>query len=202
MTVMAGELVASRPFENVKDDLDPGIFTENTGQVKLMARGSKSEQPRRRRSRRQSHGSAWHWKQADSWYYILPGTKRRAALFDEDGSRIRGIENRKAAQLALAWVKLGQGWEPQAPPTSPDEWIVAKVCSEYLQYCERGVANGILVVRQHRRLLSKADRDAERTLPRIRGRPSCPITDQLGLINVRLVDAALGHIGPGCLFSL
>jgi integrase len=143
MTVMAGNFVASRPFESVKDDLDPGIFTEKAGQVKLRHPGkAKSANPRRRKSRRQSHGSAWHWKQTDSWYYTLPGTKRRVALFDEDGSRIRGIDNKKAAQLALARVKLGQGWEPQAPPTSPDEWIVAKVCSEYLQYCERGVANG------------------------------------------------------------
>jgi hypothetical protein len=39
MTVMAENRVASRPFENVKDDFDPGIFTENAGQVKLMARG-------------------------------------------------------------------------------------------------------------------------------------------------------------------
>jgi len=142
MTVMAGDLVASRPIKSVKDDdFDPGIFTENAGQVKLMAEGvAKSEKPRRRRSRRQSHGSAWHWKQTDSWYYTLPGTKRRVALFDEDGIRIRGIDNKKAAQLALARVKLGQGWEPQAPPTSPEEWIVAKVCSEYLQYCERGVS--------------------------------------------------------------
>ena len=97
---------------------------------------------RRGKTRRQSHGSAWHWKQTDSWYYTLPGCKKRVPLFDEDGNRIRGVDNKKAAQLALARVKLGQGWRPEAPPASPDEWIVAKVCSEYLQYCERGVANG------------------------------------------------------------
>jgi hypothetical protein len=96
----------------------------------------------RRKTRRQSHGSAWHWKQTDSWYYTLPGCKKRVPLFDEDGNRIRGLDNKKAAQLALARVKLGRGWSPEAPPASPDEWIVAKVCSEYLQYCERGVANG------------------------------------------------------------
>lgn len=98
----------------------------------------------RKQKRRQSHGSAWHWEQTDSWYYTLPGTKKRVPLFDEDGNRIRGADNKKAAQLALARVKLGQGWLPEAPPASPDEWIVAKVCSEYLQYCERGVANGTL----------------------------------------------------------
>jgi len=98
----------------------------------------------RRKSRRQSHGSAWHWKQTDSWYYTLPGSKKRVPLFDEDGNRIRGSENKKTAQLAMARVKLGHGWRPEAPPASPDEWIVAKVCSEYLQYCERGFANGTL----------------------------------------------------------
>jgi len=99
---------------------------------------------RRRRFRRQSHGSAWHWRQTDGWYYTLPGTKKRVPLFDEDGNRIRGVENKQAAQLAMARVKLGQGWTPEAPPASPAEWIVAKVCSEYLQYCERGFAKKTL----------------------------------------------------------
>lgn len=98
----------------------------------------------RKKIRRQSHGSAWHWRQTDTWYYTLPGTRKRVPLFDEDGNRIRGLENKQAARLALARVKLGQGWRPEAPPTSPEEWIVARVCSEYLQYCERGVANGSL----------------------------------------------------------
>jgi integrase len=120
--------------------------------VKRPARLASSESskldrsPRRRRSRRktrrQSHGSAWHWQQTDSWYYTLPGSKKRVPLFDEDGNRIRGVDNKKAASLALARVKLGQGWRPEAPPASPDDWLVAKTCSEYLQYCERGVANG------------------------------------------------------------
>jgi hypothetical protein len=30
---------------------------------------------RRRKQRRQQHGSAWHWKQTDCWYYTLSGTK-------------------------------------------------------------------------------------------------------------------------------
>src|SRR5579863_10081220 len=50
--------------------------------------------PSRRQTRRQSHGSAWHWKQTDSWYYTLSGTKKRIPLFDEDGVRIRGRENK------------------------------------------------------------------------------------------------------------
>ncbi len=48
----------------------------------------------RKRTRRQGHGLAWHWKQTDCWYYTLPGTKKRLPLFDEDGQRIRGKENK------------------------------------------------------------------------------------------------------------
>jgi integrase len=127
------------------------IVAQNASRVKhrdsangTTAEGGRKPQRRRKKARRQSHGSAWHWTQTDSWYYTLPGTKKRIPLFDEDGNRIRGAENKKAAQLALARVKLGRGWLPEAPPASPDDWIVAKVCSEYLQYCERGLANGTL----------------------------------------------------------
>ena len=68
----------------------------------------------RKKTRRQSHGTAWHWRQTDCWYYTLPGTERRMPLFDEDGGRIRGTQNRKAAQLALARLTLaGDG------PTGP-----------------------------------------------------------------------------------
>lgn len=48
---------------------------------------------RNRKQRRQQHGSAWHWKQTDCWYYTEPGTKKRVPLFDEHGERIRGKEN-------------------------------------------------------------------------------------------------------------
>lgn len=64
------------------------------------------------------------------------------ALFNEEGIQIRGIENKQAAQLALARVKLGRGRTREA--LSPEIWIVAKVCSEYIQYCERTLArNGM-----------------------------------------------------------
>ena len=43
---------------------------------------------RRRKQRRQQHGSAWHWKQTDCWYYTEPGTRKRVALFDEDGEML------------------------------------------------------------------------------------------------------------------
>ena len=55
---------------------------------------------RSRKQRRQQHGSAWHWKQTDCWYYTAPGTKERMPLFDESGQRIRGKENQEAAVTA------------------------------------------------------------------------------------------------------
>lgn len=61
---------------------------------------------RNRKQRRQQHGSAWHWKQTDAWYYTEPGTKKRVPLFDEKGERIRGKENKEAACTALARIKV------------------------------------------------------------------------------------------------
>jgi len=105
---------------------------------------------RRKKSRRQSHGSAWHWNQTDAWYYTLPGTKKRLPLFDEDGKRIRGLENKKAAQLAMARIKLAGDWQPTSEaPLSAEAWLVAKTCSEYLQYCGRGLANGTISKGHH-----------------------------------------------------
>ena len=104
----------------------------------------------RKRKRRQSHGSAWHWKQTDSWYYTLPGTKKRIPLFDEDDHRIRGADNKKTAQLAFARIRVAGTWEPDPErPAAEGEWLVAKVCSEYLQSCERGVANGSISEGHH-----------------------------------------------------
>ena len=99
---------------------------------------------KKRRQRRQSHGSAWHWKQTDCWYYTLPGAKKRVPLFDEEGERIRGKENKEAAELALAREKLTweDGGEQGAGNDSP--WLVVRVCSEYIQYCERGAVNGTI----------------------------------------------------------
>jgi len=96
---------------------------------------------RKRKQRRQAHGSAWYWKQTGCWYYTQPGTKKRVPLFDEDGERIRGTDNKEAAELALAEEKLS--WETEAGETSfgNGPWLVARVCSQYIQYCERGVAS-------------------------------------------------------------
>ena len=96
---------------------------------------------RPRKQRRNAHGSAWHWKQTDCWYYTLPGSKKRVALFDENGERIRGREQREIAEHALARAKL-TGEMQAIGPAADQEWIVARICSEYLQYCERSVAAG------------------------------------------------------------
>jgi hypothetical protein len=92
--------------------------------------------------RRRPRGSAWHWKQTDCWYYTPPGTTQRVPLVDEAGRRVRGEENRKAAELALARLKLAGQWRPTAEPGGKGEWVVAQVCSEYIQSCERRVARG------------------------------------------------------------
>ena len=65
-------------------------------------------------------------------------------LVDEDGKRIRGKDNRQAAELALARVKVAGQWRPTAEPAAEDEWLVARVCSEYIEYCQRGVASGTI----------------------------------------------------------
>jgi integrase len=95
---------------------------------------------RRRKERRQQHGSAWHWQQTDAWYYTMPGTKKRVALFDEQGRRIKGKENQALAEIALAKAKVTWGDQTEGVATPPSQWLVAKVCSDYLQYCERGLA--------------------------------------------------------------
>ena len=79
---------------------------------------------RKRKQRRQSHGSAWHWKQTGCWYYTMPGTKKRVPLFDEEGQRIRGESNKEAAELALAKEKLS--WEDGAfgAPDGSGPWLV------------------------------------------------------------------------------
>ena len=74
----------------------------------------------------------------------MPGTRKRVPLFDEDGQRIRGKQNREAAELALAREKLSWEEESQGGPGGDGEWLVVRACSDYLQYCERGVASGAI----------------------------------------------------------
>ena len=132
-------------------EFSAGILAPPGAAVKLLPikKSAKADsgrargRPSKKKLRRQSHGSAWHWKQTDSWYYTLAGTKKRVPLIDEDGNRIRGLDNKKAAQLALARVNVSGQWQPTSDGSAPAEaWIVAKVCSDYIQYCERGVVNG------------------------------------------------------------
>ena len=99
---------------------------------------------RKRRQRRQPHGSAWHWKQTDCWYYTQPGTKKRMPLFDERGERIRGKGSKEAAELALARERLSWEEETASAGGGNGQWPVARVCSEYIQYCERGLVGGTI----------------------------------------------------------
>ena len=99
--------------------------------------------------RRQSHGFAWHWKQTDCWYYTLPGTKKRVPLFDEQGQRIRGKESKEAAEIALARDRVNWNDAASGVPINGGDWLVARVCSEYVQYCDRGMAKGS-ISRGHR----------------------------------------------------
>jgi integrase len=103
---------------------------------------------RSRKRRRQQHGSAWHWKQTDCWYYTPPGTRKREPLFDETGQRIRGRENREVAETALARVKVANESGAEGL-VDRKRGLVAKCCSEYLQYCERGVASGTISKGHH-----------------------------------------------------
>ncbi|QDU29219.1 Phage integrase family protein [Anatilimnocola aggregata] len=92
-------------------------------------------------SRRRAHGSAWHWQQTDAWYFTPPGTKRRVALLDSSGKRIKGKSNKQAAELALARLKSRADWKPSPEePIAPKPVVlVATVCSDYVQHCETRV---------------------------------------------------------------
>ena len=104
---------------------------------------------RRRKERRQAHGSAWHWKQTDCWYYTRQGTKQRVALVDEQGARIRGKDHKEAAEVALAREKLA--WQvEEGIHGNVASWPVARVCAEYLQYCKRSLEKGSMSASHHR----------------------------------------------------
>lgn len=95
--------------------------------------------PRRRRA----PGSAWHWAQTDAWYYTSPGSKRRVALFDSAGKRIKGKSNKQAANLALARLKAREDWKPSPEPSQASKpMLVATICSEYVQFCASRVQGG------------------------------------------------------------
>jgi len=80
---------------------------------------------RKRKKPRQSHGSAWHWTQTDCWQYTMPGTRKRAPLFDEDAQRIRGGDNKKAAEIALAKARLTWADEARGSDSGAGPWLAA-----------------------------------------------------------------------------
>lgn len=86
---------------------------------------------------RRRHGSAWYWKQTNCWYYTPPGSKQRVPLVDVDGQLVRGTDSRKAAETALARVKLAGQWRPTADAPTATPWLVAKVCAEFIGNVER-----------------------------------------------------------------
>ena len=95
--------------------------------------------------RRRTRGSAWYWRQTDAWYYTPPSTKKRIPLTDEGGKRIRGKDNKKSAELALARIKADGNWRPSTDPAVREELLVVKVCSEFIQNCKQRAANGSIV---------------------------------------------------------
>ena len=66
----------------------------------------------------------------------------RVPLVDAEGKRVRGKKNRQAAELALARVKVAGQWKPSPDPAPEEEWLVIRVCSEYIQYCKQAAAKG------------------------------------------------------------
>ena len=94
--------------------------------------------------RRQRRGSAWYWRQTDTWYRTPPGTKRRIVLLDEQGRPIRGRDNKQAARLALARLRLREGLDAplEAEPMPAKAISVAEVCSRYILHCEQAAGAG------------------------------------------------------------
>ena len=118
--------------------------------------GNKTTQ---KQTRRRAHGSAWHWQQTDGWYFTPPGTKRREALLDSSGRRIKGKSNKQAAELALARLRAKSDWKP-APEKQIEQsevLLVGKICSEYIEHCaERFLGNHVCAEHrdQARRILN------------------------------------------------
>ncbi len=97
-----------------------------------------------RQQHRYPHGAPWYWKQSNYWYCTLPGTKKRIAQFDENGQRIRGKGNQFTADLAFARLKIAGDEGFDAALNGQGEWLVARVASDYIQYCERGIVTGTI----------------------------------------------------------
>lgn len=66
---------------------------------------------------------------------------QRVSLFDEQGQRIRGQENVRLTEHAFALAKIESYVALNGQPPA-GEWLVARMCSEYLQSCQDRVAAG------------------------------------------------------------
>jgi hypothetical protein len=111
-----------------------GQASKEGGGMSANKQGNKTSQ---KQTRRRAHGSAWHWQQTDGWYFTPPGTKRRVALLDSSGRRIKGKSNKQAAELALARLKAKSDWKPASEKQNEQSEVllVGKICSEYIEHC-------------------------------------------------------------------
>lgn len=80
-----------------------------------------------RNRKRQANGSPWYRRFDNGWYATLDG--KRTKLCDETGRLIKGKDNREAAELSVARLKL------QLPvASSSDGILVATVADAYLAH--------------------------------------------------------------------
>jgi integrase len=95
----------------------------------------------RKKRRRGENGSVWFRAYTDSWYVRSGG--RQVPVLDENGRRVRGRENRKAAQAA--WQAMRS-----KPPASPDEVAeVAEVIRCYVSAKRPGDTKAEKVTRHY-----------------------------------------------------
>ena len=64
------------------------------------------------------------------------------ALLDENGERIRGREKEEAVEVAPAKEKLSWTYDSDASTIGNNQWLIARVCSDYIQYCEYVLLKG------------------------------------------------------------
>jgi hypothetical protein len=69
--------------------------------------------------------------ETDCWYYTEPGGNKRIPLFDGKGERVRGKDNKEAARMARARIKVADELSTPIPQVS-NGWTVGRVCEVYL----------------------------------------------------------------------
>lgn len=82
------------------------------------------------RRKRTANGTPWHRKFDDAWYVTLDG--KRHPLRDEHNKKVKGKDNRQAAELAVARLKLDV-----QPVHQPDVATIADVGEAYLEKVQR-----------------------------------------------------------------